>query len=74
MYIKAPGLKSDFRIGVRLRDEEGRYWLTKPEQQGIRDDIRPFLIELPSEIKLVTPEVVILEPAKATFQVRTPAR
>src|SRR5256885_3457019 len=54
IYIKA-SLSSDIRLGVRLRDEEGRYWLAKSEPQGVRSDVRPFLIELPPEIKLVTP-------------------
>jgi hypothetical protein len=74
LYLKAPSLPPDTRIGVRLVDEQGRYWLAKPEPQGVRDGIRPFLIELPDQTQSVTPEVVILKPVQATFQVQTPQK
>jgi len=73
IYLKAPKLLADIRIGVRLLDNEGQYWIAKPEPQGIRDDVRPFLVELATETKFVTPEIVILKPVQGSFQVRTPS-
>jgi hypothetical protein len=72
IYLKAADLPSGTRIGVRLLDEQGRYWLAKPEPQGIRDNIRPFLIELSPEIKSITAEIVVIKPVQASFQVNTP--
>ena len=37
-------------LAVRLRDQQGRYWLARPEPQGSRDNIRPYLIELPADV------------------------
>jgi len=56
---------------VRLKDDQGRYWLTKPERQGIRDRIQPFLVELPAEVKTIQAEVLVLKPISAEFMVET---
>jgi hypothetical protein len=70
IYVRAGPLENGDRLAVRLKDAHGRYWLTKPEPQGIFQDIRPFLIgELPSETTTVTAELVVLKPVKASFDV-----
>ena len=69
IYLRAPQLSSKDRLAVRLRDEGGRYWPTKPEPQGIRDGISPFLVELPPEVKMAVAEIVLLKPLHATFDV-----
>jgi len=71
MYIRAPASRSKERLGVRLRDEQGRYWLAKPEPQGAADGIWPFLLELPPEVRTVSAEVVLLKPIQAEFTVQT---
>jgi hypothetical protein len=73
VYLKTRDLPGGQVLGMRLRDEQNRYWPAKPEPQGDPKGVRPFLIELPSEIKTVVPEVVLLKPIKAEFMVRTPA-
>jgi hypothetical protein len=73
LYLRLPKLPAETRIAVRLRDAQGRYWLAKPESQGQRDNIRPYLIEQPSEVSDVTPEVVQLKPIQAEFMISTPA-
>jgi hypothetical protein len=57
------------RLAVRLRDDRGRYWLTKPE--SIVDGIHPFLVELPAEVTNALPEVILVTPTKANFWVDT---
>ena len=71
VYIHAPAARSKERLGVRLRDEQGRYWLAQPEPQGAVDGIWPFLLELPPEAGTVSAEVVLLKPIQAEFTVRT---
>jgi hypothetical protein len=71
VYIRAPASGSKDRLGVRLRDEQGRYWLAKPEPQGPADGIWPFLVELPPEVSTVSAEVVVLKPIQAEFTVQT---
>lgn len=72
VYIHTPALPSKERLGLRLRDEQGRYWLARPEPQGPSDGIWPFLVELPPEAKVVSGEVVLLKPIRAEFTVQTP--
>lgn len=72
LYLRAPTLPGDDRIGVRIRDEQGRLWAAEPENQGRRDDIQPFLLRLPSDIQVVTPEVVFLRPLTAEFTIAMP--
>lgn len=72
LYLRAPTIPGDDRMGVRVRDEKGRLWAAEPEEQGRRDDIRPFLLRLPPEVQVVTPEVVFLRPLAADFTVAMP--
>ena len=72
LYLRAPTIPGDDRMGVRVRDEQGRLWAAEPEEQGRRDDIRPFLLRLPPEVQVVTPEVVFLRPLAADFTVAMP--
>jgi hypothetical protein len=73
LYVRLPKPSREVRIAVRLRDQQGRYRLARPEPQGSRDDIRPYLIELPADVTTVTPEIVQLHPVTTTFTVATPA-
>ncbi len=72
VYVRAPGIGPDERIGMRLRDEQGRYWLARAEPQGAAQGIWPFLVELPPDITNVTGEVVLLRPIQAEFTVKLP--
>jgi hypothetical protein len=71
VYIRAGNLELDQRWGVRLRDERGRLWAATPEPQGVREGIRPFLIDLPPEVQTAVVEVVVLRPIKAKFYMDT---
>jgi hypothetical protein len=71
IYLRAPVLGANERLAVRLRDEQGRYWLTKPEPQGVREGIRPYLLQLPPDVKSVMAEIVELRPVQAEFTVET---
>jgi len=72
IYIRRVKTPSPARLAVRLRDEQGRYWIAEPEpQQGMNDDIYAFLLKLPSDVSSVTPEVILLEPTQAEFLVAT---
>ena len=55
---------------MRLRDEQGRNWVAKPESQGEVDGIYPFLFTLPSEVNQVTPELLLLKLVEAEFIVK----
>lgn len=67
----APSLDSlGSRVAIRLRDELGRFWEAKPDT--LSAGIQPFLIELPDTVTNVVPEVVLLPPWQATFDVKTP--
>ena len=69
IYVKSWNLPPERRLGVRLTDEKGHHWTTISQPLN---DIWPFPIELGPEIESVIPEVVVLRPIEATFQVRTP--
>lgn len=73
IYLRSPSLSSTNRLAIRLRDDQGRYWLAKPETQGTRDGIAPYLVECPAEVKTVTPEIMVLNPIGADFLVDTKA-
>jgi hypothetical protein len=73
VYVRAPVSRSKDRLGLRLRDEQGRYWLAKAEPEGAVDGIWPFMLELPPEVKTVSGEVVLLKPIEAEFTVQTTA-
>lgn len=57
------------RLAIRLRDDQGFYWLAKSE--GPVQGIQPFLLQLPSEVTNVVAELVLLKPLKAEFFVNT---
>jgi hypothetical protein len=69
IYLRALQLDAEHRLGVRVRDEAGHYWLMKPEPQGVRDGISPFLVDLPPEVQAVVAEIVVLKPVHAAFDV-----
>ncbi len=71
LYLRADRLGQRDRLAVRLRDEAGRLWVAKPESQGGPDGIHAFLVELPSDVTNVVPEVVLLRPVEADFLVGT---
>jgi hypothetical protein len=71
LYVRAPSVKSGERLAVRLRDEQERLWVAKPEPQGAPGAIYPFLIDLPPEVKTVIAEVLLLKPVQASFDVDT---
>jgi len=70
IYVQAKELNATERLAVRLRDETGHYWLAKPE--GNNQGIKPFLVELPPEVKTVVAEFVLLRPVHADFLVKMP--
>jgi len=70
IYLRASPLPADQRIAVRLRDQQGRYWIAKPDPRGAHD-IQPFLVELQTDVTTLTAEIVLLKPLKATFDVDT---
>lgn len=72
LYLRAPTIPGDDRMGVRIRDERGRLWTAEPEEQGRRQNVRPFLLKLPPDVRVITPEVVFIRPRTATFTVRVP--
>jgi hypothetical protein len=72
VYIYAPATSSKDRLGLRLRDEQGRYWPARPEPQGPAQGIWPFLVELPADVGPVSAEVVRLRPVEVEFTVQTP--
>jgi hypothetical protein len=71
IYVRASGLHEPNRLAVRLRDNQGRYWAAKPEPQGSADGIRPFLVEVPTEVTNIVPEIALLNPVRAEFSVDT---
>ncbi len=71
IYLRSPSLDPTNRLAIRLRDEQGRFFTAAPEPQGGADGIMPFLIKLPDDVKMVTPEITLLKPVQATFTVRT---
>ena len=73
IYVSAPKLGGKTRLAMRLRDDQGRFWVAKAEPQGAEDGIHPFLVNLPPEVIRVTPELVVLKPAEAEFMVRVPS-
>ena len=68
IYLRAAPLPSNQRIAVRLRDEQGRCWIAKPHPRGAYD-IQPFLVELPSDVTILTAEIVLLKPLQSGFDV-----
>src|SRR5262249_29906281 len=71
IYIRADGLVEPDRLALRLRDEQGQYWIAEPESQGVSEGVHPFLLKVPPEVTNVVLELVFLRPIKADFLVRT---
>ena len=69
LYVRAKRLSADARLAVRLRDETGRCWVAEPEPQGAMQEIWPFLVKVPDDVKSVVAEVVVLKPISASFDV-----
>jgi len=72
IYIQVKKLDTDERLAVRLLDDQGRYWVAKPEPQGNGQGIKPFLLELPAEVKTIVTEFVLLRPVHVEFTVQVP--
>ena len=72
IFVSAPKLGKVSRLAIRLRDGQGRYSAAKPEPQGAADGVYPFLVTLPPDVNLVTPELVLLKPVEAEFTVKVP--
>ncbi len=72
VYLRAPTIPGDDRMGVRIRDEQGHLWTAEAEEQGRRQDVRPFLLKLPPEVRAVSVEVIFIRPRTAEFTVRVP--
>ena len=71
IYLRADDLKDQERLAVRIKDDQGRSWVAKPEGQGAPEGVRPFLLDLPAGLTNITAEIVILKPAQAQFDVDT---
>ena len=71
IYIRASQLQKPDRLTLRARDDSGRVWAAKSEPQGHPDGVHAFLLELPSDVTNIVPELVLLKPAQAEFLVKT---
>ncbi|MBM3834478.1 MAG: hypothetical protein FJ403_14650 [Verrucomicrobia bacterium] len=71
IYLRAESFNSKTRLAVRLRDDQDRYWAAKPEPQGTRSGVRPYLAEVPPDVKTAVAEIVVLNEVRAIFEVRT---
>src|ERR1051325_10085738 len=71
IYIRAPDLKEPERLALRLKDSDGKYWEAAPEGQGSPQGIHPFMIQVPTNVTTVVPEIVLLKPLQAEFLVDT---
>ena len=74
IYVSAPNLDEKIHLAMRLRDDQGHYYLAKLDPAGPDTGIYPFLISLPPEVKQVTPELVALKPVEAKFTVAVPVK
>lgn len=73
VYLQCVDERLSKLLGVRVRDEQNRYWPTTRETQGSPDGIIPFMLDISAGVTNVTPEIVLLKPLEAEFTVRTPA-
>lgn len=69
IYLQCLDRDISVRLGIRLRDSEGRVWPTTREGQG--SGIIPFMLDVPADVTTVVPEIVLLKPVQAEFTVRT---
>lgn len=67
-YLHADLSHTNARYAIRLRDEQGGLIPTHMEPQGHPDDVWPYLVRA-AGVKRVTPEVVLLRPLEASFDV-----
>ena len=73
IFLRVQDLAPTNRLALRLEDERGRFWVAQPEPQGAVDGIMPYLVELPTDVRTVVPEIVLLKPVRASFLVETGA-
>jgi hypothetical protein len=62
IYVHAPEGKRTERLALRLRDVQGRYYEAKLDSQGTPHGIHAFLVDLPKDVDVIVPELVILKP------------
>ncbi|MDB6122097.1 MAG: hypothetical protein JWQ71_1090 [Pedosphaera sp.] len=72
IYVKVPELGEKRGVAVRLRDEQGRYYVAEMEPEGAVEGIHPYIVKLPAGVKSVVPEIVVLKPVEAEFMVKVP--
>jgi len=73
LYLKVDDSSLSKRIGVRVSDDRGRIWpTTRQPGRGVAGVV-PFMLDVPSDVTTVIPEIVLLNPLEAEFTVRTPA-
>lgn len=70
-YLRAHLTNTAARLGVRLRDAQGNLIATRMEPQGTRTGIWPYLASDATNLTAVTPEIVLLRPLEAAFDVDT---
>ena len=73
IYLRVSELDEDEHLGVRILDEEGRYWPTRLQANGT-DMERAYLLDVPADAKTVVAEIVVLKPVQADFFVSTGSR
>lgn len=71
IYLHADLQDTHTRLGVRLRTEDGDLIPVEMEPDSGRKGIWPFLITNLGDATTVTPEIVLLHPLEATFDVDT---
>lgn len=71
IYLHVDFPDSSTRVGLRLRTEDGQLIPVQMEPQGSREGVWPFLLTSLSNVTMVTPEIVILRPLEAKFDVDT---
>jgi len=72
VYLRCTDAAVAEQLGVRVRDDQGRIWPTTRERGGGADGIIPFMLDVPSSVSHVVPEIVFLKPLEAEFTVLTP--
>jgi len=72
IYIQCDFLGETNNLEVRLRDKAGRYWVATQEPECRRQNVRPFILNLPEDVDEVVPEVVMVSALRAEFVVKIP--
>ena len=73
IHLLVPELTGQAQVEVRVRDQQGRLWPTKPELSGSPGQCA-FLVEAPPDVGTITAEIVLARPLKAQFFVDTLAQ